>query len=396
MTAATCRRVAVILSHPIQHFCPQYCSWARLPLVLLHVFFASRHGLSPYQDRDFGRTVEWAGLRLDFPHTFLPGSDERQVDSGIDCAELDVALDDFAPDTVVIYGYAQKLQRRTAKWARTHDVPTIMVSDSTTHQRTRCWKKLAKAIVLPRVYAPINAFLTVGDSNEDYYRRYGVDNKRMVRCSFPIDVKRFDVVLRDRSVVRSRLRADLSIPTNHTVLLMVGKLVSWKRQADLVRFSNQCQGRRDNITVVLVGTGRDQHTLSKTAIRKGPGGVIFAGFVQPTDLLAYYCAADIYVHCSDIEPHSLAISEAIYAGLPVVLTDRCGSYGPTDDVRPGLNGFTYVCGQPAELSGVLLKLIDRPALRESMGRASSEIAQTNQALAHGKALIPALELTKRA
>ena len=60
-----------------------------------------------------------------------------------------------------------------------------------------------------------------------------------------------------------------------------------------------------------------------------------------------YCAADVYVHCSDNEPHSLAITEAIYCGLPVVLSDRCGSYGPTDDVQPGINGFVYRCGDVA-------------------------------------------------
>ena len=63
-----------------------------------------------------------------------------------------------------------------------------------------------------------------------------------------------------------------------------------------------------------------------------------------------YCAADVYVHCSDNEPHSLAITEAIYCGLPVVLSDRCGSYGPTDDVQPGINGFVYRCGDVSDLS----------------------------------------------
>jgi len=394
MSTALFRRVAVVISHPIQHFCPQYCSWAGLSHIGLHVFFASRHGLVPYQDKDFGQTVEWGGLRLDFPHTFLPGADGRQVDFRTDCAELEVALDAFDPDAVVIYGYAQKLQRRAAKWAASRTVAAIMVSDSTAHHRTRWWKRLAKAIVLPSVYRRIDVFLTVGDSNEAYYRHYGVDDSRMARCPLPIDVNSFDVVLRDRDVVRSRLRAALSIPSNHTVLLMVGKLVPWKRQVDLVRFSNWCQGRREKVTVVLAGTGSDQGALSKAAMRQGPGGVIFAGFVQPKDLLAYYCAADIYVHCSDIEPHSLAISEAIYAGLPVVLSDRCGSYGPTDDVRPGLNGFSYVCGQPAALAAVLFEIIDRPALRESMARTSSEIAQINQTLAHGRALSQALELLK--
>jgi glycosyltransferase involved in cell wall biosynthesis len=58
-------------------------------------------------------------------------------------------------------------------------------------------------------------------------------------------------------------------------------------------------------------------------------------------LPAYYAVSDVYIHPPSIEPHSIAMSEAIYVGCPVVLSDRCGSFGPTDDVREGINGFVY-------------------------------------------------------
>ena len=52
-------RVAVVVSHPIQHFCPRYLSWAKLPNVDLKVFFASDYGLSTYGDAGFDRDVKW-------------------------------------------------------------------------------------------------------------------------------------------------------------------------------------------------------------------------------------------------------------------------------------------------------------------------------------------------
>ena len=54
-------RLAIVVSHPIQYFCPQYSSWTRLDGIDLRVFFASRHGLDTYLDEGFGAPVRWEG-----------------------------------------------------------------------------------------------------------------------------------------------------------------------------------------------------------------------------------------------------------------------------------------------------------------------------------------------
>ena len=389
---AAAARVAVVVSHPIQHFCPQYAAWSRLDDVRLEVFFASRHGLDEYEDRNFARTVKWDSLRLDFPHQFLPGAAGRAVDVSLDEPELDRRLDEFAPAAVIVYGYAQRLQRRALRWGRAHGVPVIMIADSELRAPRPAWQRAAKALALPRLLRQVDLFLTVGDANEAYYRSYGVDDRRLVRCGFPIDTRTFDALLERRDDVRASLRAELGIPEDGIAILNVGKLVSWKRQKDIVEFSNRARAEGGNLTVILAGSGADEEWLRKSSARIGPGGVLFAGFLQPSDLMRYYAAADIYAHCSLREPHSLAISEAAYASLPIVVSSRCGSYGPMDDVRPGLNGFVYECGDVGGLTSSLLTLARQPELRDAFGRASREIAVETQRRASGPALRQALRV----
>lgn len=388
------RRVAIVVSHPIQHFCPQYSSWATIEGLEIKVFFASRSGLDAYMDQDFNRAVKWDNLKLDFPHEFLPGADEREIGPKIDCHQIRARLGEFSPSIVLVYGYSQPLQRRAIRWARRNSIPLVMIADSELRTHRSWLRRLAKAILMPRFLRKIDLFLTVGDANESYYRHFGVPDRRLVRCSFPIDVKAFDEVSAIRANVRAKLRRELEIPADGKVILMVGKLVPWKRQEDLIELSNSLQSYRHDVTVVLAGTGPEESALQEKAARMGPGGVLFAGFVPPSKLIEYYFAADIYAHCSETEPHSLAISEAIYAGLPVILSDRCGSYGPSDDVRPGLNGAVFPCGDVKQLSAELAKIFDRPLLSRAMSSASEEIAHANQALAHGKALIQAIELAR--
>ena len=386
-------RIAVVVSHPIQHFCPQYSSWSKLDGVDLKVFFASRHGLDPYVDKQFGRAVKWEGLQMEFPHEFLPGAAERAVSGKVDSEALEGLLTAFSPDVVVVYGYMQPLQRRAMRWSKSNARRLLMIADSELRASRSRLKKFAKQILLPRILKGVDGFLTVGDANEQYYRAYGVDDRKLIRCSFPIDTVAFDAVHDRRDIVRHERRAMLGIPEDHVVLLMVGKLVPWKRQLDLVELANRARPGRA-MTVVLAGTGLDDSMLRTLARIRGVGGVFFAGFVTPSDLVSYYAAADIYVHCSEVEPHSLVISEAIYAGLPVVVSDRCGSYGPSDDVRVGLNGFVYECGNVSALEGCISMLIADSMLMKSMREHSRLIARSNQNLAHGEALQQALNMIR--
>ena len=384
-------KIAVVVSHPIQHFCPQYSSWSQLPGVELHVLFASKSGILPYRDTNFGVTVEWDGLRLDFSHEFLPGAEVRKVERALDSEHVEARLDAFCPDAVVFYGYAQRLQRRAVRWAVKRGVPRVMIADSELRSHRSVFKRMVKSALLPAYMARVSRFLTVGDANEAYLRQYGVRDDKFIRSFFPIDIAAFDTLLAEREVVRNRRRMELGIPEHHTIILQVGKLVPWKRPGDLVQLSNRLLSQRDDITVVLVGSGLDEERLRRGAKRIGPGGVIFTGFVRPKELMEYYLAADIYAHCAEREPHSLAVSEAVYSGLPVVLSDRCGSFGPTDDVQSGRNGLVYRCGDLIALRRAVLRLVEAPQLRSVMSNESATIGKEHQKLAHGQGLERAIQ-----
>ena len=390
-SAAGSVRLAVVASHPIQYFCPQYASWSRLAGIDLRVFFASRHGLEPYRDAGFGATVRWHGLALDFPHEFLAGAAERPVNAAIDAPNLGQRLAGFGPHCLLVYGYGQRLARRAAAWAGRAAVPLLMFTDSELRSRRRWWRRAVKALVLPRRLGQVDRFLTVGDANEAYLRRYGVPDERFIRCPYPVDIEFIEEAASNRQPLRAALRSRLGIPLDRHVVLMAGKLLPHKRQRDLVAFANRVRAVRNDVTVVLAGSGADEAQLRRLAQAHGAGGVVFAGFVQPRTLAHYYCAADVYTHCSEREPYGVAVSEAVCAGLPVVVSDRCGCVGPTADAQPGVNGYAYPCGDVAALTTALARILDSRERREAMGRESLRIGRANQRLAHGAGLLQALD-----
>ena len=86
----------------------------------------------------------------------------------------------------------------------------------------------------------------------------------------------------------------------------------------------------------------------------------------------------------------VAISEAVYMGCPVVLSDRCGSYGPTDDVQVGRNGSVFPCGNVRALAAAIATIAADATLARDMADASREHGTQSQRRAHGTGLTAAL------
>ena len=58
-----------------------------------------------------------------------------------------------------------------------------------------------------------------------------------------------------------------------------------------------------------------------------------------------------FVHASASEQWGLVVNEAMAAGLPVIVSERCGC--APDLVREGVNGLTFDPCDVAELAGLM-------------------------------------------
>ena len=102
--------------------------------------------------------------------------------------------------------------------------------------------------------------------------------------------------------------------------------------------------------------------------------VEFLGFVNIDGLPALYAAADVFVHCAEIEQYGMVVVEAAVLGLPMILSDRTGAIGPSSIARPGVNALAYPFGDIEALARSIARLRDDEALRRRMGEASLQIS----------------------
>ncbi len=382
-------KLAIIISHPIQHFCPQYASYAQIENLDVKVFFASSLGMQTYFDPNFKQEIKWGNLQLEkFNHQFLNDKKNLKSTPNLDAPELGENLREFGPDMVIVYGYFQKYQRRAYDWAKKNGVSIAYISDSEVKQKRPVWKKVLKWPFLRKYFRSVDYFLSVGNSNEDYYRYYGVPENKIRRNCFPIDITAYKSAFEHRGELRDNKRKELEIRESEIVLSSVGKLVSWKSQIDVVKTLSILEEEYPDQTYVYVvaGTGPDMEIIQKEAKKLKKNRVILAGFVKPEELPAIYASTDIYVHPAKIEPHSLAISEAIYMSCPIIISDRCGSYGVHDDVTENENGLVYKWNDLNDLSSKIKKLSKDRDLRLAFSKRSHEKSVEFQNLAHGETI----------
>lgn len=90
------------------------------------------------------------------------------------------------------------------------------------------------------------------------------------------------------------------------------------------------------------------------------------------EIIKLYAAADIFVMPTHEEVYGIVFTEAMAAGLPCIGTKVMTV---PELVQHGVNGFTVEARDRTALREALLKLVNDPDLRLSMGQAGREIAK---------------------
>lgn len=133
---------------------------------------------------------------------------------------------------------------------------------------------------------------------------------------------------------------------------------------------------RDRKDIALVVAGPDNSGFA-SAVRKrlrkerAAERVVFTGMLSGSDKLAAFRDSDIFVLPSYSENFGLAVAEAMFCGLPVVVSNRVGIHGAVARSHAGL----VIEPGVTQLSSALAELLDNPALRRQMGANGRMLSQ---------------------
>lgn len=142
-----------------------------------------------------------------------------------------------------------------------------------------------------------------------FYGKYRIVNNA-------IDLKLFAF----RKSKRNRLRNELHIAPSDYVIGNVARLVPEKNQTHLIRIIAEMYTKRDDVKLLLVGSGADMDRLARLSRElRVDDKIVFAG--DRSDVADLYSAMDVFVLPSFFEGLPVVGIEAQAAGLPIVCSD---------------------------------------------------------------------------
>lgn len=413
-------RLAFIVSHPIQYYVPIYRGLAERirqaderpkdeeadggnvaspkwesgkvePLSALKVFYTWRDA-GPARDVKFGKEFAWdiplmEGYDFEVvPNTSSePGTHHRQ---GLINPDLVERVKAWKPDAVHITGYNYVSHGQAIKELSKAGIPVIFRGDShLLDDRGPWWKWWIKKSWLSRVYSRPQGFTYVGRNNRDYYRAFGVPERKLFPVPHTIEVGRFAEPHEELEANALAWRRELGIPDENFVFLYAAKLEPRKRPMELLEAFLAADIPKT--TLLFVGSGELEEALKEKAAdfshrltridadgvraaaptglggecsrrgtpgaRKAPsertddgqlpaansrGSVVFLEFQNQSVMPVVYRLGDALVLPSGYgETWGLAVNEAQACGRPSLVSDCVGC--ARDIVREGENGMTF-------------------------------------------------------
>jgi 1,2-diacylglycerol 3-alpha-glucosyltransferase len=307
-------------------------------------------------------------LAADLPvETLFPESSWREVRGWKSARAVWNSLNRHQPHVILVPGYYTAPGLAAALWGKLHGRRTVLMTESTEadHQRVQL-KEVLKGLLLRFLF--------------DWAIAGGAPHKRyLARLGFPTDriAGFYDTVDNDffsdgsQAIRKHSKPQDFDLPDKY--FLYVGRLAEEKNVRGLLDAYLEYRHSGGCWSLIVVGDGPERSALEQAAAASGYWPDIrFEGLKSTADLPQYYAFAGCFVLPSVREPWGLVANEAMAAGLPLIVSRRCGC--AEDLVAEGENGCLFDPALPGDLTACLtaVSALDDDSLRD-MGSRSKEI-----------------------
>ncbi|MGC4048697.1 MAG: glycosyltransferase [Paludibaculum sp.] len=277
------------------------------------------------------------------------------------------ALNEAKPAAVLVPGYAEGMALTAAAWAKLHGRPALLMNESTLDDRPRrLWVERCKRQLVRALY---DGAVVGGVRSAAYTESLGMHRARIGYGHNVVDNNFFaEGCARIRSAAPAHEFEGL-----RPYFLYVGRLAAEKNLTRLLQAFAVYRHGGGGSDLVLAGGGPAEAELRRTALEERISDAVhFMGARPSAALLHCYAWAECLVLPSLSEPWGLVVNEAMAAGLPALVSNRCGCVD--DLIEIGGNGWTF---EPEDVGALtdalwLIDRLDAPA-RKAMGARSQQI-----------------------
>lgn len=339
----------------------------------------------------FGKSTEykWDKVNeLDNRITLFAEKAKNEVSSFDLYKKVHKTLELEKPDAVAINGWSDKGALSALHWCIKRNVPVVVMSESGAIDEHRVWWK---EWIKRRIINRCSAGLVGGIRHAAYLQELGMPANAIFTGYDVIDNHYFSSKVKD--IRAGILQSDQKLNLPEQYFLASSRFVQKKNLFSLIKayaLYRKFSEREKPHQLVLLGDGELKHALIDLIENLQLSEVVhLAGFKQYHELPFYYAYASSFIHASTVEQWGLVVNEAMAAGLPVAVSNRCGC--APDLVKDGINGYTFDPYDDEALASILATCASEEVAKK-MGEKSAEIIDEWQPDKFGKGLRSAVQV----
>lgn len=276
----------------------------------------------------------------------------------------------WRPDAIALPGWSSAAALAGLWWSLKRRVPAILMSETNAMDAPR---HFVGEFVKRRLIGLFRAALCGGSLARSYALGLGLAEECVFLGYDVVDNAYFE---QRAAAAREGLRLPPGVEAGSLgrYFLACARFVPKKNLLRLLKAYSRYRAivRDEPWPLVLVGDGPLRAEIERERSALGlEASVLLPGFVQYDGLPLFLGGAGAFVIASTTEQWGLVTNEAMAAGLPVIVSNRCGC--AVDLVEEGRNGHTFDPLDTERLATLLAKVSGPECDRASMGQASREI-----------------------
>lgn len=216
------------------------------------------------------------------------------------------------------------------------------------------WKLKIREIFRQFIYRKFEGFWYSGKLSREMIEHYADRNAKYYFVPNLIDNEAYFSTTQELRKEKEKLQIKWGVPEGNKVFITPARLSWVKGIHTFVELLQHVDGA-NKVTMLVPGTGPDRRMIEKT-IEKTGLDIRLLGYQQQNVIMELYALSDFFVLPSLSDPNPLTCIEALWSGLPLLVSKHVGNY--PEVIKQGINGYMFDYESPNEAVSIISKLIN--------------------------------------
>ena len=307
-----------------------------------------------------------------YPYEVLFDMDLEKIPSKFKVTALLKRVIHHRPQLIYLNGYYDISYWAVIAYAKTKGIKIIIDSESNEQSRERIWwKESLKKVILTQ----LDGYLCLGTKATEYLLKLGVKKEKILSTrNIGIANDKVLVLYKSAFLERENIKKQLNLPEfNFIYAGRFSPIKNLKMLIEAFAEISQTYPLENQWGLILSGDGTEKEDLKALVQSQKLNNIFFLPSCEWHEVPARYALADVAVLPSLFEPFGFLVNEALVYGLPIIVSNRCGS--AYDLVEDGANGYVFEPTLKSDLVDKMLKIMSKPTDLIAMGSKGQKLVE---------------------